>query len=401
VKDRLDSEYKKWIARQEFHSVDDDKIKFDLITELTFLHKMSAEEYTLYRKWQEIQEKYPFNLFFESTHPDLKAIKDEIWVPESPEDYLKLQPKILSARGSADLGKTWSTLKELASSMINRGTIGRSLRFIIYDGVSGKYLGIICLSGDFLDLTPRDKYIGWSRELKTQGKMINHTAIGSTIIPTQPLGYNFVGGKLLALLILSEPIVELWEKTYGDTLAGITTTSLYGSFSQYQNLKYWNKRGHTAGSIRFEPSSTMVMRIREWLKMKEPRKYWEWYHASNDSGLPLKRDHKQRSLAFVYKCLEIPKTLIQANHSRGIYFSPLYNNTCEFLRKEIGKDKLVKRFDNSVDSLVTLWKERYASKRVKRLLEDKRYNTDILFYEDMIESQWYEVREKYLGEVGR
>jgi hypothetical protein len=145
----------------------------------------------------------------------------------------------------------------------------------------------------------------------------------------------------------------------------------------------------------------MVSRIRDWLKMRHPTKYWEWYHASNDSGLPLKRDHKQRSLAFVYKCLEIPKTLVETNHSRGIYFSPLYNNTCEFLRKEIGKDKLVKRFDNSVDSLVTLWKERYASKRVKRLLEDKRYNTDILFYEDMIESKWSEIKEKYLSEVGR
>ena len=30
--------------------------------------------------------------------------------------------------------------------------------------------------------------------------MINHTCIGSTIVPIQPLGYNLVGGKLLAFM---------------------------------------------------------------------------------------------------------------------------------------------------------------------------------------------------------
>ena len=38
--------------------------------------------------------------------------------------------------------------------------------------------------------------------------MINHTCIGSTIVPIQPLGYNLVGGKLLALLCLSDTVEE-------------------------------------------------------------------------------------------------------------------------------------------------------------------------------------------------
>ena len=42
------------------------------------------------------------------------------------------------------------------------------------------------MSSDFLDLTPRDNYIGWERVAKTQ-RMINHTCIGSTIVPIQPL----------------------------------------------------------------------------------------------------------------------------------------------------------------------------------------------------------------------
>ena len=40
------------------------------------------------------------------------------------------------------------------------------------------------MSSDFLDLTPRDNYISWERNLK-QKKMINHTCISSTIVPIQ------------------------------------------------------------------------------------------------------------------------------------------------------------------------------------------------------------------------
>jgi nucleoside-diphosphate-sugar epimerase len=99
---------------------------------------------------------------------------------------------------------------------------------MVKDNKSGSYLGVICISSDFLDLTPRDEVIGWPRELKTQGGMINHTAIGSTIVPLQLLGFNYVGGKLLALLCLSDPVQQLWEKLYGDKLVSVTTTSLYG-----------------------------------------------------------------------------------------------------------------------------------------------------------------------------
>jgi hypothetical protein len=285
--------------------------------------------------------------------------------------------------------------------MLNNPNIGRNLTFTVIDKITNKYLGIICLSSDFMDLTPRDEYIGWSRDIKTKQKMINHTAIASTIVPTQPLGYSFVGGKLLALLSVSEITENAWNERYKDRLVGITTTSLYGSFSQYQNLSYWTKRGHSSGSIRFEPSKALQSKLKEFLKAEEPKKYWEWYHAKRETGLPLKRDHKQRSLSYIYKLLDIPKELVETNHQRGIYFCPLFTNTSEYLRKEIEEDKLVKRFDNSVDSLSQIWKEKYAKKRVEALLAKDKYSTNTLFYDDLIGLQWEECKKRYLKEVGR
>jgi hypothetical protein len=198
--------------------------------------------------------------------------------------------------------------------MKNNANIGRNLNYIVQDNRTLKYLGVICISSDFLDLTPRDKAIGWEREKKTQGGMINHTAIGSTIVPLQPLGYNYMGGKLLALLCLSDKVQKFWKEKYGDVLVGVTTTSLYGNtksngLSQYDGLEYWNKMGFSSGSVAFEPQRSTLKLIWQWLKENEPDKYFEWWEAKKENGLPFKRDHKNRSLHFLYTKLKVPKKL--------------------------------------------------------------------------------------------
>jgi hypothetical protein len=411
--DKLEEEYNKWLEKQTFEKVDVKELKRELVKELKFLSTMPVEEYTLYRKWQEIQLKYPVkktkNPFFDvGTVVDKKieAAKNNIWIPESPEDFLKLEPVVEwtmvgTKKEVTEKTKTWSIIRTYVSSMLNNSNIGRNLRFIVKDGVTGKYLGVIGCSSDFMDLTPRDSYIGWSRDVKTKQKMINHTAIGSSIVPTQPLGFSYVGGKLLALLTISDVTENAWNERYKNVLVGYTTTSLYGSFSQYNGLKYWNKRGHSAGSIKFEPSKKVVLKLRNWLRVNHPRRYWEWYEAKNDQGLPYKRDHKQRSMSFVFRQLKIDKKLYETNHQRGIYFCTLYNNTNEFLRKEITEDKLVRRFDNSVESLTELWKTKYASKRLKSLMKSDRYTSESLFYDDLMGTSWEEVKEKYIKQVGR
>jgi hypothetical protein len=403
-----DKEFEKWKQGETFNKVDKEPLREELLKELEFLSKMSVEEYTLFRKWQEIQYKYPVEKtksisFFGSSkgnNPEIQEIKKNIWMPSKPEDYLRLQPVVIQTE-SQKSKTTWTILRTFIHTMLNNPNIGRNLTFTVIDKITNKYLGIICLSSDFMDLTPRDQYIGWSRDIKTKQKMINHTSIASTIVPTQPLGYSFVGGKLLALLSISEVTENAWNERYKDRLAGITTTSLYGSFSQYQNLTYWTKRGHSSGSIRFEPSKELQSKLKELLKSEEPKKYWEWYHAKRETGLPLKRDHKQRSLSYIYKLLDIPKELVETNHQRGIYFCPLFTNASEYLRKEIEEDKLVKRFDNSVESLTQIWKEKYARKRVEGLLVKNKYSTDTLFYDDLIGLPWEECKKRYLKEVGR
>jgi len=419
-KDDVESQWKKWSAENpvdDMPFIDEQELKQTVIKDLTYVSQMDVKEYTLYQKWCEVQDRYPAVVVSDLWEGQKRVIEDEkqrraieevksnFWNPQNVDEYLNLQPELVYANKQDDLPELWNCIRTFSSTMKNNSNIGRNLNFIVRDKITKKYLGVICISSDFLDLTPRDNYIGWSRELKTQGAMINHTAIGSTIVPLQPLGYNYVGGKLLALLCLATPIQELWEKLYGDKLVSITTTSLYGQakpngLSQYDGLPYWQKMGFTAGSVSFEPEKETRYKIRQWLMKNYTKKYFEWYIAKKPSGQPHKRDHKNRSLQFTYSKLQVPKELIKTAHARGIYWCPLYDKTVEFLRAE-DTTGMKKNFDTSIESLVEVWKKDLAKPRISILKKKDKVSHETLFYDDLITLTWQETKDKYLGQVGR
>ena len=424
--DFIDKQWKEWQDNIDINSIEDidtEKLKNIVTEDLSFVSKMDVKEYTLYQKWCEVKYKYPTvetNSFFDDK-PALQdatqgaliqEVKNNFWNPTDPMEYLQLQPELIWTDGDDVRSITgskqpaiWNALRTFLSTMKNNSNIGRNLNFLVRDKITQKYLGVICMSSDFLDLTPRDNHIGWDRKRKTE-KMINHTCIGSTIVPIQPLGYNLVGGKLLALLCLSDTVQNTWEKQYKDKLVGVTTTSLYGKtkeipLSQYDRLKHWKKMGWTAGSVSFEPEKSTQKEIQKWLMKNHTYKYFEWYVAKKDTGQPHKRDHRNRSHTFTYNKLGIAKNLIKSEHARGIYFSELYSNTKEFLREEIKEDKLVRAFDNSTEYLTDLWKNKYAKKRIASLMKQDRVSKETHFYDDIIYMTWEETKQKYLPQVGR
>lgn len=413
--EELEAVEKQWDAFQETFEAPDaltnDELKTAVIEDLTVVSQMTVEEYTLYQKWLEIHIKYPLveGLFGaelnEADRIYIDQVKENIWIPNDPMDYMNLQPRLIYTNGT-ELAEKWNTIRTFTSTMKNNNNIGRNLNYIVQDEVTGKYLGVICISSDFLDLTPRDKYIGWNRDVKTNQGMINHTAIGSTIVPLQPLGFNYLGGKLLALMCLTDKVQQDWKEQYGDTLVGVTTTSLYGQnkaggLSQYDNLKHWKKMGYTSGSVSYETRKPTTALMLNWLKKNHTRKYFEWFIAKNLDGMPFKRDHKNRSNSFIYSQLGVDKELIKSEHARGIYFSPLYTNTNEYLRKEITEEALAKSFDTSYNALVGIWKEKYVARRVKSLIENDRFTKETLFYDDLVYMDWEETKAKYLPQVGR
>ena len=401
-----------------------DELRQKIINDLSYVSQMGVEEYTLYQKWLEIQMKYPtqetstlFGVEQQLVNPEHEKLinesKNNIWFPEDPMDFEKLQPELVYTDSIKDnqsagtLTEKWNCVRTMTSTMKNSSNIGRNLHYLVRDKVTGKYLGVICITGDFIDLTPRDDHIGWEREYKTNSGKLNNSAIGSTIVPLQPLGFNYTGGKLLALLCLSDDVQRQWKENYGDTLVSVTTTSLYGKaktggLSQYDRLKHWKKMGYSKGSLSYELTKDTEKEMLKYAEKHYNDRYFLLYVAKRENGQTLKRDHRNRMRQFMYSKLDIPKDIIKSDHQRGIYWSSLYDNSREFLRGEIEENQLVKSIDTSTEALSELWKEKYARKRINNLINNDRTNlNETLFYDELCFLSWEETKQKYLGEVGR
>jgi hypothetical protein len=426
MEDFIAKQYEEFLDTETFETPHTaDEIRQMIIDDLSVTSQMSVEEYTLYRKYQEIHIKYPseqvntlFGEEWQINDPNqarmIRDTRSKIWMPKSPEDYENLDIEMVYTDDMAKDRKTgmtginvWNCVRTFTSTMINNSNIGRNLHFLIRDRASDSYLGVVCITGDFMDLGPRDDFIGWDREYKTHSGKLNNSCIGSTIVPLQPLGFNYTGGKLLALLCLSDDVQNIWEAKYGDKLVSVTTTSLYGKnkaggLSQYDNLKHWKKMGYSSGSIAYELKKDVERAALNYFKVNDTEKYFLHYVAKRHDGMSYKRDHRNRYRNRMFSNLKIPKEIIRSDHERGIYYSPLYTNTREFLRGEIEQSQLVKSFDTSTEYLTDLWKQKYARKRIASLIKNERQNLDdTLFYDDICFMSWDECKDKYLSQVGR
>lgn len=372
-------------------------IKALLEENFVYLSGMSVKEYTLYRKWVDIRNNYPLtaqNDFFDDAdeYPFLTYIKKNIWIPTTPDSYLDIEPEMVQATNRTTKD-TWDALRGMCHSAVWHASPGRLLRYYVIDKPTGKFLGFISLGSDFIGVGGRDKYIGWSRDDRLKRGKLRHTAMGSSIAAVQPFGFNYNGGKLMALLTASDVVQADWKSRYKEDLAGVTTTSLYGGGSMYNRLIHWRKCKSTDGELSIEPSEEVYEIIKNWYKLNYPDNYAKDTISTNPNQVILCHT-KGKILSNICKIVKVKPPI--NNAPRGVYWNELYDNTKDFLCSKT--DTLgEKKYDNSVPTLTKEWKDRYAKKRISNLLKDDRVSKDILFYDDMIYDDWKTIKTKYLG----
>lgn len=138
--------------------------------------------------------------------------------------------------------ETWETLLNITSSHINISPVGRQIRLAVKEKNTNKYVGFLRLGSPVINMKPRNEML---RQVFTQkpewSKRFNDSSMmGFVIVPSQPFGYNYLGGKLLAGICTSHEVREIVNKKYGMNLCLFETTSLYGStksVSQYDGMK--------------------------------------------------------------------------------------------------------------------------------------------------------------------
>ena len=390
---------------EEFFGVE--KFNFDfnkkrLVDNLDFLKGMSVEEQTFYKKWVEVQN-------YRDVASKLNTIKAKIWTPTDINDELltikeieNCQPELLYVE-TKQQNEDWTLLRVFVSTFEFSQTPGRFLKFLIVDKNKPEtpYIGVLAVSSDVITITDRDNYIGWNKNNKIENKKLAHSAIGSSIISTQPFGYNFLGGKLAAAMVVSKGVQDKWKELYNQTLVGMTTTSLYGSYSMYNSLKWWHKCGTSAGKIAIKPDDEIYKIWHDWLKQECKVQYEKAMTQKEGVSGPV-TGAKSRVLSMLFSKCGLKQSHYQHGYERGVYYSCFYENTKEYLQNKIGDGDLRMKelFKRDMEGIMNWWKPK-AIDRYKKLKSECNLKPEIHYYNKMIGMSYDEAKSTYFNEVGR
>jgi hypothetical protein len=301
---------------------------------------------------------------------DIRLVGDRF--KSIPQDYYKKMLRIVSSHNNED------------------NIPGRELRLVVYEKNSNEIIGFIRLQSPLINSKPRNEWLGKPPDLSIFNR---HTVMGFAIVPSQPFGYNYLGGKLLALICISHFIREKLNKVFEKDIALFETTSLYGSTSsssQYDGLKpFIRHKGLT--------DSKFI-----------PTLYGEAFHDLHDmfkrlnNGKPLtdnkasskKLKRQTKMIAIIRNSLKDENKLKEFNDAieralnltekKRFYISDYgYGNVREVLRGE--QDKLIRgpNWDKfHLDNIISWWK-RKAGKRYEKLKQEGRFRTEVeLWTED-------------------
>ena len=281
-------------------------------------------------------------------------------------------------------------LTATSSHVIEHNIPGRELRWLVREKNSGKIMGFIRFGSPTINSKPRNNWLGRAPDLSVFNR---HAVMGFAIVPSQPFGYNYLGGKLLALMCVSHYAREQVSKVFEKDIALFETTSLYGSTtsaSQYDGLKpFIRYKGLTDSQF------TPLLHKESFHKLHN--KFKEWNHGeplteNRASSKKMKRQNKmisiiRNSLKDEDKLNEFNSIIQMAfglTQRKRAYVSDYgYQNVREVI---LGEQKKLIRGQNwekfEYDNIIKWWKKK-AGKRYEKLKSEGRFRTEVeLWTED-------------------
>ena len=400
-----------WDTEPQKPVFDFESEKAKLKENMDYLMTMSVQEQTLYKKWVELQEptmiqaKAQIASYYDSQWKPTDINNKELTIKE-----IELLDPYVEIVDDPKESTKWAAVRRMIHTMDFTANPGRNVKINVKDRTSGKLLGQISLASDVTAMAVRDNFIGWTKDNKFVDGKLNNTTIASTIVCTQPLGYNFLGGKLIAMMTTTPEVRAYWKEKYKNVLIAVGTTSLYGIHSQYNGIPLFKTLGESAGKISLKPDDKFYDPWHQWIKENKN----DWYlenitreRARNGANMGYEANGpvsgiKQKILGQIFKECGIKATEYHHGFKRGVYMAMMYENGCEYLRNEITEDKLIlkDKFKQGTEYINKWWKK-HAISRYTKLHDEGRIKPEHLFYIDAIGISWEEMKAKYLSEVGR
>lgn len=253
------------------------------------------------------------------------------------------------------------TLNLTASNATEEAIPGRTIKWIVEETNTQKVIGVVRFGSPTINSKPRNKYFGKILPLNI---INNEFVMGFNIVPVQPFGYNYLGGKLLALLACSNELKRQFDEKYGTDLKYFETTSLYGTtkgMSMYDGLKpYLRHIGDTESN--FLPL----------FHDDEFRDFFWWFNERNGGERLVPADKSSKKLKIQQKMISIiRKSLTDQNKLDE------FNTAIEKAKNLTEKKRYyISRFGHEVEEVISWWK-RKASTRYEKLKNEDRLRTQL------------------------
>ena len=264
------------------------------------------------------------------------------------------------------------TLNLTASNAIEEAIPGRTHKWIVVETNTDKVIGVVRFGSPTINSKPRNNYF---KEIPSLTDINAHFVMGFNIVPTQPFGFNYLGGKLLALLACSKELKQQFDEKYGTDLKYFETTSLYGTtkgVSMYDGLKPFLRHiGDTESN--FLPL----------FHDDEFRDFFWWFNERNGGERLISADKSSKKLKIQVKMISIirrslsGKTKEDPPHPKLAEFDAAIKHAKSLTEK---KRYYFGKFEHTMDEAIIWWKKK-ATKRYEKLQSQDRVRTQLEIWE--------------------
>jgi len=252
-----------------------------------------------------------------------------------------------------------------ASNAIEEAIPGRTHKWLVEETRSGKIIGVVRFGSPTINSKPRNDYFG---EVLPLERINKEFVMGFNIVPTQPFGYNYLGGKLLALLACSKELKKQFDEKYGTDLKYFETTSLYGTtkgMSMYDGLKPFLRHiGDTESN--FLPL----------FHDDEFREFFWWFNERNGGERLVSADKSSKKLKIQQKMISIIRASLK-DPEKLEKFNSCINHAKTLTEK---KRYYFSQFNHTCEQAIEWWKIK-ATKRYEKLKNEGRLRTKLELWE--------------------
>jgi len=324
----------------------------------------------------------------------LAPLHDEFFNEDIHPQEMEFDIKFVGARFQQSVPQEhYGNLLRAVSSHNNESNIpGRELRWMIFEKKTQSCLGFIRFGSPTINSKPRNLWLGQAPNLSIFNR---HAAMGFVIVPSQPFGYNYLGGKLLALLCCSHYARETLNEVFEKDIALFETTSLYGSTtdaSQYDGLKpFMRYKGLTES--KFLP----LLHDEAFHRLHDRFTVWNNNQPLTDKKASSKKMKRQTKMISITRNslkeygmdekLEqfnsVIETALSLTQKKRTYFCEYgYSNVKEVILGE--QEELVRgpNWDKFyLENIIAWWKKK-ATKRYEKLKAEDRFRTKVELWTD-------------------